>query len=145
MRRIGIFSAVLALCLMAPFSMAKGPKHHFEARGSSGVVRYWGNGTVHLEGRGTVKIRNLSKIRIDIDAEYGEVETITDGKIYHHFDGILTASGLGGHLEIRGWDIRLEADGFGKAWVKGREGTWNLDGESGTWPEKKWKKIKFRG
>jgi len=143
--RIRIAAIAVLVLFLSLGAITESRAHHFEASAPAGELRFWGDGTCIVEGRGTLFIRNLNNLRVEIEAEYGEVETITDGNIYHHFEGTMTVRGKGGHVEIRGWDLKMSVTGKGKAWVRGEVGNWTLDGEGGGFPpKKKWKKIYFR-
>ncbi len=142
--RIILLSTLLLLFTLLVISGARA--HTYEASAEAGEIRFWGDGTVNIEGKGTLTVKNLNNLRIEVDAEHGEVEKIVDGRIYHHFEGKFTSIGKGGHLEIRGWNIKLHARGRGKGWVRGETAVWSLDEESGKAPanKEKWKKLKFR-
>lgn len=134
--------------LLALATLAGNPKiHEFEAKGSRGWIKYWGNAHVFLEGRGTLTIRNLSYMNIKNDGKWGEEKSLADGIEYTHFEGKVEIIGRGIHVELRGWDLSLKARGQGAAWLQG-EGTYTLDDEKGEWDkratENKFKKLHFR-
>ncbi len=132
---------------LAAAALAGGP-HVLKGKGSSGWIKYWGNGTVQLSGRGTLTIKNQSNVTLDVDGTWGETEKITDGVVYTHFKGTVKAVGLGAHVEIRGWDLEIYAKGQGKAHFQG-VGTASLDGgPEEPWPQDQthngWLKLNFR-
>ena len=134
----------LLMCLFVSLAWASNPDvHTFEANLSRGFIRYWGNGDVHVEGKGTLTIKNLSVVDSDVKGTLGEQKKIADGVVYTHFEGSCDVKGRGAHVEIRGWNLKIKATGQGKAWIKG-EGTWKFDDQSGEWKSDKWKKFTFR-
>ncbi len=145
MRRL----ALVAAALLATLALAaSGQAHHLKGQGSQGWIRYWGNGTVHLSGRGTLTLKNLSNLQVEMKGEWKSERKIADGAVYTGFSGSVTAVGLGAHVEIRGWDLAIEAKGQGKAWFQGM-GSVSLDGGAEQpWPVEQtahaWLKLRFR-
>lgn len=139
--------AVLLFAALAVAALAGGA-HVLSGKGPQGWIRYWGNGTVVLSGRGTLTVKNASNLTVTLDGTWGEKETLADGAVYTHFQGSVKAVGMGAHLEIRGWDLEISAKGNGKAWFQGI-GTSTLDGgPAREWPHEQthqsWLKIHFR-
>lgn len=144
MKKPLLFILLFVILCAAPFS--SGHSHHLIAHGSHGWVRFWGLGKVHLSGRGTLTVKNASNLRLKIDGKHTEEKKLADGFEYRHFQGSVESIGPGAHLELRGWDIKLEINGFGKAYFHGK-GSYTLDGNAPVkWPEKPgaWKKVRFR-
>ena len=144
MKRI-ILSAffIIALCV-APLSSSN--SHHLTAEGSPGWIRFWGNGTVTLSGKGTLIVKNMSNMRFEVKGEHVESNKIADGFEYRHFEGSVSAVGMGMHMELRGWNLKIDVEGSGKAHFSGK-GTYSLDGKAPVkWAEKygDWTKIRFR-
>jgi len=140
---------LLALGLSLLFGLlplAAGAPHRLEARGDHGWMKFWGQGKVHLEGKGTLLVKNASNLQMDIRGTWGEKFDLMDGAEYRHFEGSVDCIGPGAHLEMRGWNLRLTVVGKGKAHFRG-EGTVRLDdGPERPWTSHpdKWTKVKFR-
>lgn len=140
-------TAVLLLStFLSLLPLAAGGPHRLEATGSRGWMKFWGEGKVHLEGKGTLLVKNASNLQLDVRGRWGEKFDLMDGAEYRHFEGSVDSIGPGAHLEMRGWNLRLTVVGKGKAHFRG-EGTVRLDGGPETpWtghPDK-WTKVKFR-
>jgi hypothetical protein len=140
-------SRVLVVLLMLGLSVAAtSPPHTLEAKGSRGWIKFWGDGTVQVSGRGTLTVRNVSNQQIELKGTWEEVKKLADGAVYTHFEGSLHTVGLGVQVELRGWDLALSAKGVrGKVWFRG-DGTATLDGSSPeAWPDDpdKWLKVTY--
>jgi hypothetical protein len=142
------FSSVAALALLA-FSLclqSSSSTHTLEAKGGHGWIKFWGDGTAEISGRGTLTIWNQSNQQMEVKGTWGEMNPFPDGATYTHFEGSVRTVGLGIHFELRGWDLALSAKGVrGKAWFRG-EGTAAVDGgasEPWTAHPDKWLKVKY--
>ena len=140
-------SAATVLGLVLAVAVLAGGPHVLEAKGSQGWMRYWGDGTVHLSGRGTLTVKNASNVQVTMDGKYGEVQNIADGAVYTHFEGSLTSIGMGGRFELRGWDLAMHCKGKGHAWFQGMGATSVDGGADQPWPSdqlhNKWLKVGF--
>lgn len=141
------FSRVFFVLLVLGFALsAASPPHRLEANGSHGWMKFWGDGTVDLSGRGTLTIQNASNQQLDVKGTWGEMEKLADGAQYTHFEGKVHSLGLGIHIELRGWDLALSTRGVrGTAWFRGG-GTATLDGDPPqAWADHpdKWLKVKY--
>lgn len=135
--------ALIAVCLGVA---AAAPPHELQADGSHGWIKFWGDGTVRVSGRGTITIMNASRSQFDVKGSWSEVDQHADGATYKKFEGSLSSIGIGTHVELRGWDLSLYHKGpRGKIWCRG-EGTLVLDGsEPKAWVDhpEKWLKVKY--
>lgn len=142
--RLRVAAAGLLLALAVT---AGNPKvHNLEAKGSRGWIKFWGNGEVWLEGRGSLLIKNLSKITLQNQGTWKTEDKKADGVQYFFYEGKVYLVGRGIHVEMRGWDLAITAKGQGEAHLQG-DGTFTLDGETGEWDkrarENKYKKLHF--
>jgi hypothetical protein len=139
-------TAVAAVFLLGLSLAAVSPPHVLEASGSHGWLKFWGDGTAMLSGRGTLTIQNASRQQIEMKGTWEKVDKLPDGATYWSFNGSVHTIGIGAHLELRGWDLSLQAKGpWGKAWFRG-EGTVALDGaQAQPWVDHpdKWLKVKY--
>ena len=136
-------AALFALALTA----GSGP-HDVVAQGDQGWIKVWGDGTIELSGKGTLTVKNESNLQMTMDGTWGDVKKIQDGAVYSHFEGTVRSIGLGAHLELRGWHLKLKMRGRGKAHFQGY-GTTAVDGgPPEAWPNEQthngWLKMKFR-
>lgn len=141
-RRLG--TALLVVCLFVT-PLAAGRAHRFEASGPRGWIKFSGGGKVHLEGKGTLKIRNASNLRLEVRGTWGSMEPVLDGMDYYQFEGSVDSVGLGGRFEIRGWNLRLTVHGRGEARFRG-EGLCRLDeGQAIPWTDhpERWTRVDF--
>lgn len=138
---------ILAGVFLLGFSLAANPPVHIlDAKGAHGWIKYWGDGSVHVSGRGRLTIQNACNQRPEVKGTWGEMQTLADGAEYTHFEGSVDSVGLGMHFEMRGWDLAISAKGRGKAWFRG-EGTAAVDSETPRpWQDdpEKWLKVDFR-
>ncbi|MEJ2368538.1 MAG: hypothetical protein P8Z49_09395 [Acidobacteriota bacterium] len=136
---------VATFVVVSLLAFARPKPHSFSASGGHGWIRYWGTGKGVVSGEGTLTIRNISRMNMKMDGTWGEKQWVTDGGVYKHFKGKVTLAGLGIHVEIRGWNLSVKGEGFGKAHCQG-EGTYQLDDEAPVqWkPHPFWVKVKFR-
>ncbi len=142
-RRLG--TALLALAL-ALSSLGSGQPHRLEASCSRGWIKFWGGGKVHLEGKGTLLIKNASNLHVDVKGTWGRKTDLLDGTQYMYFEGTVDSVGPGAHLEIRGWNLRITVHGRGKAHFRGL-GAYRLnDGPEVPWTDNpdKWTKVEFK-
>jgi hypothetical protein len=141
-------ASVAVLLAAAAVAALAGAAHVLEGKGTQGWIRYWGNGTVTLSGRGTLTVKNESNLEVTLDGTWGEKKGLADGVVYTHFEGTVKAVGLGAHLEIRGWDLEIHAKGYGKAWFQGMGSTTLDGGPPREWPHEQthqsWLKLSFR-
>jgi hypothetical protein len=145
MRSPRIGAALLALFLaLAP--LAAGQPHRLEASCSRGWIKFWGAGKVHLEGKGSLLIKNASNLQVEVKGTWGQKTDLMDGSQYMHFEGTVDSIGPGAHFEIRGWNLGLSVHGRGRARFRGL-GTYRLDdGPEIPWTDDpdKWTKADFR-
>jgi hypothetical protein len=146
-RRAAVGIALFAALLLAASAFAAG-FHQLSAHGSRGWIRFWGDGTADLRGKGTLTVLNASNCDIKIDGTWENINRSMDGAVYSHFEGSVHCVGLGAHLELRGWNLSIEAKGRGKAWFQGSGVTVLDEGKERSWPDAEsahsWLKIKFR-
>jgi hypothetical protein len=145
--RLAAAVVLLTALLLAAGAYAEA-YHNLSAHGSRGWIRFWGDGTVDLKGKGTLIVLNASNCTIKMDGTWDKVNRSMDGAEYSHFEGTVHCVGLGTHLEIRGWNLSIEAKGRGKAWFQGSGVTVLDGGQEQRWPDAEsghsWLKIKFR-
>ena len=138
--------AAASLLLALAVSAGNPAVHTFEAKGSRGCIKFWGNGEVRLEGRGSLLIKNLSRLTVKNEGAWKNEDKLADGVQYFFFEGKVALAGRGIHVELRGWDLSISAKGQGEAHLQG-DGTYTLDGETGEWDkrarENKYKKLHF--
>jgi len=140
---------VPVIAVLAAFAISVGsvsPPHTIEAKGGHGWMKFWGDGTSEMSGRGTLTIWNRSNQQMEVKGTWAEMNAFPDGATYTHFEGSVRSLGLGIHVELRGWDLVLAARGVrGKAWFRG-EGTAVIDGGLvqlwSSHPDK-WLKVKY--
>ena len=113
--------------------------------GGTGTLQAQGDGTAAVQGAGTVTISgNGGLIIYDRDGDatieisgvgQRSVESTRNGRQYVRyigFNGTATITGESFTVILRGTGIELNAEGTGRAWLKGR-GTYIVNGNEGEW------------
>jgi hypothetical protein len=146
-RRLSLASGAALAILLASAILASGPDiHELSVRGSHGWLKFKGIGKIHLEGRGTLVVKNVSNMNLDLQGTWDRIDPQADGATYWGFKGSLDAYGTGINVDLRGWDQVMTFRGReGRAWMRG-EGTYSLDGGPDLpWVDHpdKWAKVTF--
>lgn len=142
-----LLTALAATLLALGITAGSGP-HDLVAQGDMGWMKVWGDGTIEMSGKGTLTVKNESNLQLEMNGTWESVKRIQDGAVYAHFEGSVRSVGLGAHIELRGWNLRLTMRGRGKAHFQGY-GTAALDGgPARPWPNDQthngWLKLSFR-
>lgn len=136
-----VLAASLALSLLSAPTAQR-----LEAKGSRGWIKFWGDGTVEISGRGSLTIKDASRQTLEIKGKWGEMKKLADGAEYTDFEGKVHSVGMGIFMELRGWDLALSHRGVrGKAKFRG-EGTVTLnDAPPQAWVDdpNEWLKLEY--
>lgn len=140
MRKVTLFLAVMTVVLALPaIAFAQSA-----TVSGTGTLTAEGTGRAALHGSGTVTVSGSGALYIvdrGGDAQISIAGNGTRDTIQRHgqqvlryrgFNGTATISGSHIIVVIRGRNIQLNAEGTGRAHLRGR-GTYSVNGESGTW------------
>ncbi len=128
-----------ALPLMASAQAGGAGTGSVKAEGD-GIVRIRGNGWVRISGEGTLGIVDVAGDAV-IEVSSGNEAEQSDNAarsrqrmIFRGFDGDAYVEGSHIIVWMRGKNIKLEAEGTGRVYLRGR-GWYEFNGESGDWTE----------
>jgi hypothetical protein len=133
----------LALAILILVFILGLPTFAYAASGEgTGVLTAKGRGTARVSGNGDVHINGVGTLWIRDDGGDAKIAITGKGKVYRFPNGWIRYVGFEGHAQVKGsnitvklagYNIDLIAKGTGSYSLHGR-GTYTVNGKHGFWP-----------